>query len=488
MRAKHHTENNQLRKAWLRIRQAIACAQVTGASSIQQPEATLSEDQAERQRFVASIFELDHLISMVLGLPYAKDTAFTDARAFMVLLNPSINDENLKMRALRRIVAVTAAHINDRNVSGTLLDEFADSTQATLDMAAGAMSPAWWNCQSQPLIGPAVQRYEALMVQLWFWTVQTYLHLPYLIQNVDSGPAGRYRSLAMEGARNLIRAFLYLRTEPSMTVYMCNCDDFQALLASCILIVGVLQNASQLSSTPPVSPSMSVLSFMSESVDADLALIEDVKDVFRYRMTEQGGSISKQGLAVLDELTRFIYDDEDLQLNTPDFGLSQNPHERTIMLPYFGTIRVELARKVPKRRNASSASLPLPTPPVSTDDNFTDFSPFTTISQQNIIDGSCDLNTQTMYTNMNAFPNIDSTSNYAFNPSEGTFCAGSLPTPEQGTCDNTYIAPIAWDHWEPYMFDQELNKEWNPGLQDISQGWTTGFQWDRSKFLAGVFQ
>ena len=90
---------------------------------------------------------------------------------------------------------------------------------------------------------------------------------------------------------------------------------------------------------------------LQDSIDVDLAVIEDVKDIFRYRMTEQGGGISKQGLTVLDELTSFVYDDEgvgesstSIEHGFTDVGMQYNKHMKTIMLPYFGTIRVELHR------------------------------------------------------------------------------------------------------------------------------------------------
>lgn len=484
MRAKHHTENNQLRKAWLRIRQAITCAQATGISSIHKPEGTLTEEQAEQQRFVASIFEIDHLISMILGLPYAKDPAFTDTRAIMVLLDPVVQDEGLKMRALRRILAIIAARINDRNVSGALLNDFAETTQATLNMAAGAMPAGWWNLLSQPLTGAATHRYEAVMVQLWFWTVQTYLHLPYLIQNSQTGAAARYRDLAMDGARNLIRAFIYLRTEPSISVFMCNCDDFQALLGSCILIVGVFQNISKMTSTPPVSPVMFNFNYIQESIDADLGLIEEMKDIYRYRSLEQGGAISKQGLTVLEELTSFVYDDEDVngsstsvESSITDMGMHYNKHMKTIMLPYFGTIRVELTKKLPKRRHGSVVTQPLPTPPTSIDESFPDTSSFSFQDSDYPIVNS---GAPSLVESGNSFiglPGMDPALSYCHwkDPSTVmTTCA--MPSPEDAYFGASNVGSIAWDQWESYMFDQELNQPWNPGLP-----------WSNDRFSTGIF-
>ncbi|KAK5097531.1 hypothetical protein LTS08_006945 [Lithohypha guttulata] len=468
MRAKHHTENNQLRKAWLRIRQGISCAQAINFGSLTSAE--LSEEAAEQQRFLASIFEMDRLISMILGLPYAVDPAFTDVRAFSVILDPSVEDESLKMRALRRIIAITAGHVNDRNAQGHECRHFADSTQATLDMVAGAMPVGWWDLAAQPLSGLAAHRYESIMVQLWFWTVQTYLHLPYLIKPREDGPYPHYRQLCLQGTRNLLQSFVYLRTEPSVSVYMCNCDDFQALLGACILLVGTLQNASKLLDQPAGDESLETYESCA-SLDADLALIEELKEIFRYRMHEQGGIISKQGLAVLEELTCFLYDDDDqhTELDGSQTGLTGmnigiNREQKTIMLPYFGTIRVELTKKIPKRRTTCPKTLTMPTPPRSTSGSQGDLSP----GLQSLPKFSPSSFSEATPDDLADQPQPFFGSIMQANPYHGTNKNDSAlnTASEVGqdlAPDLPQMAPIAWDQWENYMFNQELGLDWNSG-------------------------
>lgn len=467
MRAKHHTENNQLRKAWLRIRQGIHCAQAIGYGANYSNNGTLSDEQAEQQRFIAAIFEIDHLMSMVLGFPYAKDVAFTDARAFSVLLNPAINDESLNMRAIRRVVAVMAGHVNDRNASGDIVDEITESSQQTLEMAAGQMPEGWWRMLEQPVLGVAQHRYESIMVQLWFWTVQSYLHMPYLIEPRNTPAGRRYRQLCLNGTRNLIKAFNYLRTEPSISVYMCNCEDFQGLLGACILLVGVLQDAASTSPTTttqlsnPYSPAES----QNGDVEADLALIEELKDIFRYRMHEQGGGISKQGLQVLEELTSFIYEDDDDERSfnqseqvLPGIGINVNKLEKTIMLPYFGTIKVELTKKLPKRSTLNNPRHKLPTPPRSADGYPPDRLPaqessfyIPDLSRQ---DGTIDFNNALALEPVPDIPTMCSPNSDINFP-----CAQQISECAQLGCG---LEPIAWDTWENFMFDQELAQDWNP--------------------------
>jgi len=466
MRAKNHTENNQLRKSWLRIRQGIRCAQAIGFGAPSPLiNAAITEEAAEQQRFIAAIFEIDHLISMVLGFPYAKDPHFTDARAFSVLLNPSITDESLNMRALRRIIAVTAANINDRNAGIINCGNFAEDTQTTLEMAANCMPTGWWDLITQPLSGLAAHRYESIMVQLWFWIVQSYLHMPCLISPSDIEPSPRHRQLCIAGVRNLLRSFIYLRTEPAVSVYMCNCDDFQALIGSCILTVGVLQDASKLEA---VQQSFDINS----SINDDLALIEEVKDIFRYRMHEQGGGISKQGLAVLEELTCFFYDDEEQtsfaqsNRNLSEMNININRHEKTIMLPYFGTIKVELTRKFPKRKSTGYQQHSQLTPPRSCDGSSGDNnSPILSLNQEFAPITICD-DTNPLFGTTHAMSGARPESHYEARDNPYSLLQQTpVEMPADYSTESYFSQPIPWGQWENYMFDQELDRDWNPGLQ-----------------------
>lgn len=470
MRAKHHTENNQLRKAWLRIRQAIKCAKSIGFGSAEAEP--IDEEAAEQQRFVASIFEIDHLVSMVLGFPHSKDPAFTDVRAFGVLLDPAITDESLKMRALRRIIAVTAGHVNDRNAGHLNCNDFAISTQATLEMVAEAMPQGWWNMIYEPIVGQAAHRYESIMTQLWFWTVQAYLHLPYLIKPGKEPQTLHYRALCLTGTRNLLRSFIYMRTEPAINLYMCNCDDFQALLSACILVVGILQEASQISDFKEMTSSPHS-DHVYASIDADLGLIEELKDIFRYRMGEQGGGISKQGLSVLEELTCFLYEDGSANMTSPsppsmaDLNIGVNRQEKTIMLPYFGTIKIELVKKLPKRKPSSNTQ-PLLTPPRSTTssnielDGSPGMEAMGTLPHYICIPRTSFADQHTVPQNHESWPpeyngNVIHDYNNMY-----------TSMPEDFTIDINQITPtsIPWQDWQDYTLYNELDQDWNPRHSD----------------------
>ncbi|KIW98696.1 uncharacterized protein Z519_00357 [Cladophialophora bantiana CBS 173.52] len=397
IRAKMFAESNQLRKSWLCIRRALEIAKDTGFTEPKMP--LLGDGLGEyapkvcgreltklfyRQRFIGSIMELDRLMSMVLGFPHAEDVKFTDQLAMAVLKGESQGQKttpsqgsgggaastisvDIKMRALRRVVSIVAGRVNDRNGSGdadgvkhrTTMD-----IQATLTEAAAAMPQGWWNVGSHLETSDPFLAHEHLTTQMWFWQVQSFLHLPFMLKlhssaigaatarsqnhhdhdhiqngnNTTTDPYEVNKYLCLQGCRGMIRVFNLLRSDPSLAVYICSCEDFQGVFSACILMVGLLMRMSYCSRTPPEPEECE--GAIGGNVGEDLALIEDIKDIFRYRATEQGGSISRQGLRVLEELGSFLYEDEDVDGGLPD--RAEQVKRRIVVLPYFGAIHLEL--------------------------------------------------------------------------------------------------------------------------------------------------
>ena len=340
MRGKMYAESSQLRKSWLTVRQAIQVAKKVGFTELQMPldageyRPKLCEGELtrlfHRQRFIGSIMELDRLMSMVLGFPHAEDVKFTDRLAMAVLKEQAHPDDNsnakriscdIKMRALRRVVAVVAGRVNDRNAS-SVSDELKHQTtmdiQNTLNEAAANIPAGWWDVESHIHYSDPFAAHENLVTQMWFWQVQAFLHLPFMLKpapnlrTLDPGhtpdmdtsdPYEMNRYLCLQGCRGMIQVFVLLRSDPSLAVYICSCEDFQGVFSACILMVGCLIRLSFCPQSLPVATS-----HVMGNVDEDLALIEEVKDVFRYRAGQQGGYISKQGLRMLEELGSFLYE------------------------------------------------------------------------------------------------------------------------------------------------------------------------------------
>ena len=247
-------------------------------------------------------------------------------------------DTTTLMRALRRITAVCAGRVNDRNASpsGPSLETTLD-IQQDLERAASALPPDWWDLasQSDDLVDPQLT-HEHLMAQLWYTQIQCFLHLPFMLKSTTSArqtgseesddfqPEQQYQQsydACMQATRKLLEIFNKLRHVPILSLYTCRCEDFQGLLGAVILLVGLMQR----SSDAEIS-----------SLHDDLQLIETTKQVFAFSAQQQGGSIAKQGLQILNALGAFVQEDRS--------GRSAGAHEpksATLFMPYFGTIFVQ---------------------------------------------------------------------------------------------------------------------------------------------------
>ena len=315
-RAKTHAEGNQLRKSWLRIRHAILMTKQSNFA--ESPEITL-EKRMFRQRWVGSIYEMDTYLSMVLGFPHADDPNFTDTLAMSVLKDPS-SEINLRMRAFRRALAIIASKVNNRNATSPDPSDasIANSLQERLNEVASYMPACWWDTTFHTQNLDAQEAHEHLMTQMEFWQIQAFSHLPHMLVANSSPDLAQNRVLCLQGARTMLSTFCALRGTPAFSVFVCSCEDFQGVFTSCLLLVGLLLHMSQ--GTYPTD--------MEGSFQEDMAIIAEVKDIFRYRAVQQGGQISKQGLKAIEELESCLFD-------------GNTGGTKSIILPYFGLIKIE---------------------------------------------------------------------------------------------------------------------------------------------------
>lgn len=404
-RCKMYAESNQVHKSFVMLRTAINAAKKMGfadphrrlrpnhtfpgvpnaaeGSTTAAVSTETGEDVTQlvvRQRFLGSILELDRLMSMVLGFPYFEDDNFTDQLALAVLKDeaglqeddegPGPPNVDIKMRALRRIVAIIAGRVNDRNVlasSGVddpTLHAETMRLQASLADAAAAMPSGWWDIDTHLQAVPMDPLYvqEHLMAQMWYWETQVFLHLLFMLKPNTHEQVGagidiyqENRILCFQGCRGVLRIFNLMRSNPSLAVYVCNCDDFQGVLTGCVLLVGLLLRKAMC----PREHARSVAWPGQGEVGESLALIEETKDIFRYRSQRQGGFISKQGLKVLIELGSFFDDPtDDFDGGGGEAGGGDRPRRRVVIMPYFGTITLEFGPSpqiVPYQRDALKA-------------------------------------------------------------------------------------------------------------------------------------
>lgn len=317
LRAKSYViASNQLRKSWLLIRRAISIAQL-----IDLPGIDLDGDPGEkacRQNFMGALFETDRFMSLLMGLPYAVDDNFSEKLTQERLMSPI--DITSQMRALRRMAALVAGKVNDRNSSTSEGKESAIySLQQTLDDAASTMPPEWWyvHIHSDPS-NDTQSSHEHLLSQLWFYQVQSFLHLPLMLKPASDARYERSRLVCLSSSRNLLRVYHAMR-QPHLAPYSSKCVDFQALIAAVLVLLGLLQKGSQHCHRKHAG------------YQEDVELINLTRQVFELSSMEQAGSIAKQGVHMIDSLGAFVTDGE------------RNNFIRTatLFVPYFGTVSVQ---------------------------------------------------------------------------------------------------------------------------------------------------
>ena len=91
-----------------------------------------------RQRFTGTIFGEDRFMSSLMSLPYALKDNFNDKADEQA--PQSLAAITTQMRALRCLVALVAANVNNRNSSHPVVEESApNQIQQTLDEAANTL-------------------------------------------------------------------------------------------------------------------------------------------------------------------------------------------------------------------------------------------------------------------------------------------------------------------------------------------------------------
>jgi hypothetical protein len=453
-RAKTHAEGDQLRKSWLRIRHAILLSQHLDFAN----DLEIAEDELlYRQRWVGGIYEMDHFMSLVLGFPHARDKNFTDRLAKVTLARGDV-DVKTRMRALRRIVAVAAGRVNQRNASGTEADRrVTDAVQQDLSLYGSMMPPEWWDTESQLASDDMRLVHEHLMTQMWYWEIQAFLHLPHML-NMGDPEHHQSRSLCLQACRSMLNVFCVLRGTPALSVYICSCEDFQGVITSAMLLIGILLGISE-----AFYPSV-------QTFEDDMAVLEEVKDIFRYRAGMQGGSISRQGLKVVETLESFLLDSSGgTQSATSDKA-------RSIMLPYFGLIHIEPQISPLKTADMQMEQLDLSLPPKcdqqhassAVSDQATDY---TSTAQSHDWTFVSDHDSPLV---LNSIGTLDgSPSDFSSGGSEAIFDK-PLPIQKQQIVDFDPPANDLGDlnNWDQFLYGDELAQDWDiPGWEATFNVW-----------------
>lgn len=439
IRGKIFAESNQLRKAWLHIRKAIHVGQKINLAGCEHP----TFDLLQRQRFMGGLFETDRSMSLILGLPYAVDDNFNDKYASRILSSGG-GDIVTRMRALKRITSIAAGHVNDRNAASS--ESSASTTlqiQQTLDNAYYAMPAEWWSVPTHANnFGDPQLTHEHLMAQLWFYQVQTLLQLPFMLRASTDPLFEPSRTACLQAIRQLLKIYITLREHATLSTYTCKCEDFQGMVGAIILMVALLQYSSQ-----DIEPCDS-------SFEQDLELLDATKLVFEYASSQQGGSIAKQGLQILNTLGAFLHNDD----NSPTSD-KQPPRTATLFVPYFGTISVQsgagIRRFMPSKRTSTITDHNLPAPLLQDSAVASVGSEHSQFECQNNF-AKTDYNVDEAYTGYSWPTTINDIAGKDGQITSAESVGLNLLSPEN-------LEPFAnmSSDWDKIMFGSELDQDWN---------------------------
>jgi hypothetical protein len=150
------------------------------------------------------------------------------------------------MRALRRITAIAAGRISDRNANSSLDASTTLEIQRTLNRAAASLPPEWWEVTAhvEHFSDPQAS-HEHLLAQLWFYQVTYFLQLPFMMEATTDPIFDPSRTACLQATRQLLMVYNTLRENATLSLYTCKCEDFHGLLASIVLMIGLLQYSSQ---------------------------------------------------------------------------------------------------------------------------------------------------------------------------------------------------------------------------------------------------
>lgn len=246
----------------------------------------------------------------MLGLPSGFSDRFYELEASTPLVEPALYDSWVAQFVHR--CALEAGDVIDRNVSkAKTLPASRKPSQRMVELEASAPA-GWWDLPtSLPSPGAELDRLvDILLVQLFFFHVQMYTHLPCLTAETGAAIDGNAsKQDCSSAARELLKRYLLLRSRvKGAYVFDCRTSDFVGFTAALVLLL--------CTHTQPL-PSWS----------EDRQLIGDTEKLFLRLQRETGCIVATQCLKTL-------------QLLNPWSTMQHSPFDlpQEIQIPYFGRL------------------------------------------------------------------------------------------------------------------------------------------------------
>jgi hypothetical protein len=327
--SRYYCNLGKLRKAWNFSRRALEYSISAGLhhfSTTTQATNTPHDQSSRKLRIWHSICYRDRYISMVLGLPYGIADSCLRGPGTGVL-------DQHKQNTTKFYVTISSiiGRIIDRNqkLSDDTLLPTLQIDQEFEDLFNN-MDAQWWTAASLASYtrDENFQRIEAHFLGHF---IRALLHLPFMLNFSNKGMTQFSYNTTVESSRRALVAYRLLRVELGLDPYMCTTIDFQVFVMSTLMILHLLGQHDDRSS-----------SYTPEQNDWDWKSVADTTDILREAAKDSRNSVAKQAVTVLAMLLRAKYHD-----GPCPYGFDRGRRCK-ITIPCFGEITLAPGKKGPR--------------------------------------------------------------------------------------------------------------------------------------------
>ncbi|GFF53389.1 hypothetical protein IFM46972_09768 [Aspergillus udagawae] len=231
LQGKCFADIGQPQRCWSAWRRAILYAELRG---LHRNHSTT--DYGDRIWW--SLFLGDRFTSLLLGVPYGISDQFCDLRVREDTRGSYSTQQQLQVQiglAIGRVIDNIHSATADAAPKAMILEH-------ELEQIASLMPSSWWDLPSTlPNTDEAMTGVRLrLSLQLCFYHVKTYLHLPLMLRYPNDPPCEYSTKVCLRSARQMLHRFLLLRRRRLGAVLdECQTTDFIGFTAAIILILGL---------------------------------------------------------------------------------------------------------------------------------------------------------------------------------------------------------------------------------------------------------
>ena len=338
LQARFHVNMGQPRQAWLLIRRAVSIAQLLGIHRERPDTGQVPVTVAERRkkRLWQELFSCDRFLSLLLGLPYsAWDKYIESGFQLPPQWGPDF-EQHYKIR-----LSVVCGHIIELN-QGPDPATFASMIEIDqeLDQLEKCAPDGWWGDTPSGSLNHA-KTFERLVIQFWHLHVKLLLHLPFMLRAVTDRRYEYSKLVSLNSARKMIKRYALLGASTKRVTYRCKVLDFEAFIATVILVLNLLGDGGTLSA----------LEQQTES--ADWVSVDEMIELLREATLQPGSVVAVQAVKVLETLRTGRNCGSDFN----------NGKHVKLAIPFLGTITIGKRSQVGNRCSRTGTPVEnLPTP------------------------------------------------------------------------------------------------------------------------------